>query len=118
MHSGLCACYHNVEDGQKGKQDAYSIFWKFPKGESNALFYKKQFRDLTHVKRKDQVRHSTKNDKSKKHFDIYTRGKMMGTHLAKGRGRKNFRKKAHGFGSGSESRKLAYLFEVESQKLK
>ena len=34
------------------------------------------------------------------------------------RGRKNFRKKAHGLGSGSESHKLAYLFEVESQKLK
>ena len=30
MHSGLCACYRNVEDGQKSKQDARIIFWKFP----------------------------------------------------------------------------------------
>jgi len=30
VHSELCACCHNVEDGQKGKQDAQIIFWKFP----------------------------------------------------------------------------------------
>jgi len=37
VHSELCACYHNVENGQKGKQDAYIIFWKFPKSTANAI---------------------------------------------------------------------------------
>jgi len=30
VHSELCACYRNVEDGQKGKQDGYILFLKFP----------------------------------------------------------------------------------------
>jgi len=34
VHSELCTCCHNVEDGQKGKQDAQIIFWKFPKVET------------------------------------------------------------------------------------
>jgi len=36
VHSELCACCHNVEDGQKGKQDAQIIFWKFPKAKTAA----------------------------------------------------------------------------------
>jgi len=27
---GLCVSHHNVENGQKNKQDAWIIFWKFP----------------------------------------------------------------------------------------
>jgi len=32
---GLCVSHHNVEDGQKDKQDAWIIFWKFPYISSN-----------------------------------------------------------------------------------
>ena len=60
MHSELCTCCHNIEDGQKGKQDAQIIFWKFPKASisTGKRYVKKEFLDITALIRSTQCAES------------------------------------------------------------